>query len=146
FFYCNIESWVLETLPATISPAFFPLVVTGILVFMSGVLLFFSVKSLHTMLTGQVDKERLDLQEGGEEAGRFTALFGYVGIMFLYLVALHYIGFLYSTPFIMLLVSLMLGLRHYVMGMAVYVLFTLALDYAALNFMQIILPTGVLFQ
>lgn len=145
FLYFNIDEWVLETLPATISPAFFPLLVTGLLIFMSGILVFFSFKSLRVMLAGKVDKERLVLQEGGEEAGRMVALICYVGIMFLYLAALHYIGFVYSTPFIMLLVSVMLGLRRWVIGMIAYVLFTLALNYAALNFMQILLPSGVLF-
>ena len=89
------------------------------------------------MLAGKVDEERLELQEGGEEAGRFAALAGYVG--------LHFIGFVYSTPIVMFLVSLMLGLRHWLIGIVCYVLFTLLLNYVAFNFMQIILPTGVLF-
>ena len=87
YFYCHIDQWVIETLPSTISPAFFPSVVIG----------------------------------------------------------LHFIGFVYSTPIVMFLVSLMLGLRHWLIGIVCYVLFTLLLNYVAFNFMQIILPTGVLF-
>ena len=41
--------------------------------------------------------------------------------------------------------ELMLGLRHWLIGIVCYVLFTLLLNYVAFNFMQIILPTGVLF-
>ena len=63
----------------------------------------------------------------------------------LYLIGLHFIGFVYSTPIVMFLVSLMLGLRHWLIGIVCYVLFTLLLNYVAFNFMQIILPTGVLF-
>ena len=133
YFYCHIDQWVIETLPSTISPAFFPSVVTLVLIIMSA------------LLTGKVDEERLELQEGGEEAGRFAALAGYVGILFLYLIGLHFIGFVYSTPIVMFLVSLMLGLRHWLIGIVCYVLFTLLLNYVAFNFMQIILPTGVLF-
>ena len=65
--------------------------------------------------------------------------------LFLYLIGLHFIGFVYSTPIVMFLVSLMLGLRHWLIGIVCYVLFTLLLNYVAFNFMQIILPTGVLF-
>mgnify|MGYP006950672106 CR=1 FL=1 len=62
-----------------------------------------------------------------------------------FLIGLHFIGFVYSTPIVMFLVSLMLGLRHWLIGIVCYVLFTLLLNYVAFNFMQIILPTGVLF-
>ena len=112
---------------------------------MSALLTGFCLRSVRHMLAGKVDEERLELQEGGEEAGRFAALAGYVGILFLYLIGLHFIGFVYSTPIVMFLVSLMLGLRHWRIGIVCYVLFTLLLNYVAFNFMQIILPTGVLF-
>ncbi|MFR5647809.1 MAG: tripartite tricarboxylate transporter permease [Bilophila wadsworthia] len=145
YFYCHIDQWVIETLPSTISPAFFPSVVTLVLIIMSALLTGFCLRSVRHMLAGKVDEERLELQEGGEEAGRFAALAGYVGILFLYLIGLHFIGFVYSTPIVMFLVSLMLGLRHWLIGIVCYVLFTLLLNYVAFNFMQIILPTGVLF-
>ena len=145
YFYCHIDQWVIETLPSTISPAFFPSVVTLVLIIMSVLLAGFCLRSVRHMLAGKVDEERLELQEGGEEAGRFAALAGYVGILFLYLIGLHFIGFVYSTPIVMFIVSLMLGLRHWLIGIVCYVLFTLLLNYVAFNFMQIILPTGVLF-
>ena len=109
YFYCHIDQWVIETLPSTISPAFFPSVVTLVLIIMSALLTGFCLRSVRHMLAGKVDEERLELQEGGEEAGRFAALAGYVGILFLYLIGLHFIGFVYSTPIVMFLVSLMLG-------------------------------------
>ena len=139
YFYCHIDGWVIESMPSTISPAFFPSIVTIVL------LVGFALRALRHMLAGTVDDERLELQEGGEEAGRFVALAGYVGILFLYLIGLEYVGFVFSTPVVMFLVSVMLGLRHWLIGIVCYVLFTLALDYVAFHFMQIILPTGVLF-
>ena len=84
--------------------------------------------------------------QGGEEAGRFLALAGYVGILFLYLIGLHLAGFVYATPVVMLLVSLTLGLRRWLAGLAAYIAFTLAVQHAAFHFMQIILPTGILFE
>lgn len=35
YFYCHIDQWVIETLPSTVSPAFFPSVVTLVLIIMS---------------------------------------------------------------------------------------------------------------
>lgn len=87
----------------------------------------------------------MNFRKAERRPGRFAALAGYVGILFLYLIGLHFIGFVYSTPIVMFLVSLMLGLRHWLIGIVCYVLFTLLLNYVAFNFMQIILPTGVLF-
>ena len=133
YFYCHIDQWVIETLPSTISPAFFPSVVTLVLIIMSALLTGFCLRSVRHMLAGKVDEERLELQEGGEEAGRFAALAGYVGILFLYLIGLHFIGFVYSTPIVMFLVSLMLGLRHWLIGIVCYVLFTLLLNYVAFS-------------
>ena len=75
----------------------------------------------------------------------FQLGFSSLNYSFLYLIGLHFVGFVYSTPVIMLLVSLVLGLRHWLAGLAAYIAFTLAVNYAAFHFMQIILPTGVLF-
>lgn len=69
YFYCHIDQWVIETLPSTISPAFFPSVVTLVLIIMSALLTGFCLRSVRHMLAGKVDEERLELQEGGEEAG-----------------------------------------------------------------------------
>ncbi|WP_298034118.1 tripartite tricarboxylate transporter TctB family protein [uncultured Desulfovibrio sp.] len=146
FLYFNIEHWVLATMPSTLSPAFFPMLITVICLAMSALLLFFSLRSLYHMHAGLVDDERILLQEAGEEAGRFLALAGYVGVLFLYLLCLQYVGFLYSTPIVMLLISLMLGLTRWLTGMVFYILFTLLLDYVAMHLMQIILPQGILFE
>ena len=146
FLYFNIEHWVLATMPSTLSPAFFPMLITVICLAMSALLLFFSLRSLYHMHAGLVDDERILLQEAGEEAGRFLALAGYVGVLFLYLLGLQYVGFHYSTPIVMLLISLMLGLTRWLTGMVFYILFTLLLDYVAMHLMQIILPQGILFE
>lgn len=146
FLHFNIEHWVLATMPSTLSPAFFPMLITAICLAMSALLLFFSLRSLYHMHAGLVDDERILLQEAGEEAGRFLALAGYVGVLFLYLLGLQYVGFLYSTPIVMLLISLMLGLKRWLTGLVFYILFTLLLDYVAMHLMQIILPQGILFE
>ena len=47
FLYFNIEHWVLATMPSTLSPAFFPMLITAICLAMSALLLFFSLRSLY---------------------------------------------------------------------------------------------------
>ncbi|MFR1532756.1 MAG: tripartite tricarboxylate transporter TctB family protein [Bilophila wadsworthia] len=141
YFYCHIDQWVIETLPSTISPAFFPSVVTLVLIIMSALLTGFCLRSVRHMLAGKVDEERLELQEGGEEADASPP------------------SPVTSNPLPTSSAStssdsfnadrhvscvLMLGLRHWLI-IVCYVLFTLLLNYVAFNFMQIILPTGVLF-
>ena len=59
YFYCHIDQWVIETLPSTISPAFFPSVVTLVLIIMSALLTGFCLRSVRHMLAGKVDEERL---------------------------------------------------------------------------------------
>ncbi len=142
----NIDACIEEAMPSAISPAFFPGLISLILACLSALLLAFMLRAAWHMLCGTVDRERLELQEGGEEAGRFLALAGYVGILFLYLIGLHLAGFVYATPVVMLLVSLTLGLRRWLAGLAAYIAFTLAVQHAAFHFMQIILPTGILFE
>lgn len=44
YFYCHIDQWVIETLPSTISPAFFPSVVTLVLIIMSALLTGFCLR------------------------------------------------------------------------------------------------------
>lgn len=143
--YLNMENWVIETMPSTISPAFFPTLTAQLLFLFSLVLVGLSLRDIFLAKSGGSEVQRKKPAQEGE-GGRYLALFGYIGIMFLYLIGMHYVGFVVSTPLIMLAVALLLGIRRWIIGFICYVAFTLVLDYAAFHFMQIILPSGVLFQ
>lgn len=185
----RMDDWVIEAMPATVSPVFFPRLTAMLLTAFSASLVIVSLRALRRGLAennenGVKDENRESLPEGnggaqeaekrdgdaaaetsgdastgedgeaaedgeeesGEDAGRMLALCAYVAVMFLYLAGLHYVGFVISTPPAMLAVGLMLGLRRWLPALICYVAFTLALDYAAFHFMQIILPEGVLFS
>ncbi len=146
FFVSNIHRWVIETLPATIHPVFFPAVVTGFLVFLSVLLVLCNIKALWQVHHGTLNRMQLEQYEGSEDDHRIGAITCYIGIMVIYLVGLHYIGFVYSTPAIMFVLSMMLGLKNRLWGIISYLLFAYALNYVVLNFMQILLPSGVLFK
>lgn len=185
----RMDDWVIEAMPATVSPVFFPRLTAMLLTAFSASLVIVSLRALRRGLAennenGVKDENRESLPDGnggaqeaekrdgdaaaetsgdastgedgeaaedgeeesGEDAGRMLALCAYVAVMFLYLAGLHYVGFVISTPPAMLAVGLMLGLRRWLPALICYVAFTLALDYAAFHFMQIILPEGVLFS
>ena len=57
YFYCHIDQWVIETLPSTISPAFFPSVVTLVLIIMSALLTGFCLRSVRHLLAGKVAED-----------------------------------------------------------------------------------------
>lgn len=140
------DAWIEEAIPGTISAAFFPTLVSWILVGLCLPLTFNSAKAVRHMLEGRVDRERLELAQGGAEAGRFLALFAYVGILFLYLAGLEYLGFLISTPPAMLAIALLLGARRWLLALLAACAFSVALDQAAFHLMQIILPQGSLWS
>lgn len=145
----RMDGWVIEAMPATVSPVFFPRLTAMLLTAFSVSLVIVSLRGLRRAARTRTDAETDGdgtTKETGEEAGQTLALCAYVAVMFLYLAGLHYVGFVISTPPAMLAVGLMLGLRRWLPALICYVAFTLALDYAAFHFMQIILPTGTLFS
>ena len=46
YFYCHIDQWVIETLPSTVSPAFFPSVVTLVHIAISELLVGFCFRAV----------------------------------------------------------------------------------------------------
>ena len=143
FFHAHIDGWVVEAMPSTISPAFFPTVVTRVLIVMSLALVGISSFDVWRMSTGgEVSAE--DVEPEGK--GRMLALLAYVLILFLYLAGMHFVGFVVATPLVMLAVALLLGIRRWFIGLLCYIAFTLALNYASFHYMQIILPAGILFE
>lgn len=140
------DAWIEEAIPGTISAAFFPTLVSWILVGLCLLLTVSSARAVRHMLKGRVDRERLELARAGAEAGRFLALFAYVGILFLYLAGLEYLGFLISTPPAMLAIALLLGARRWLVAILAACAFSVALDQAAFHLMQIILPQGSLWS
>lgn len=140
------EVWIEEAIPGTIPASFFPFLISCLLSVLCFILVINSFRGLWAMYSGTGDKEQKSLEQSAQASGRFLALFAYVGILFLYLIGLDYVGFVYSTPFVMLLISLLLGIKRWIIGFACYCVFAYALDWAALNLMQIILPQGSLWQ
>ena len=148
FLYASIQmpNWVIETMPATVDPAFFPALTSKLMFLFSVVLVGIVLWTMFRKDPGKAGIMRKATEKGAEGTSRVLSLFAYIAIMFLYLIGMHYVGFLISTPLVMLAVALLLGIRHWIIGFACYVAFTFILDYSTFHFMQIILPAGVLFE
>lgn len=140
------NSWIEEAIPGTISAAFFPTLISWFMAILCALLVLISGRAVRHMLEGSVDRERLELAQGGAQAGRFLALFAYLVILFLYLAGLEYLGFLISTPPTMLALALLLGARRWLLALAGACAFSVALDQATFHLMQIILPEGSLWS
>lgn len=141
----NMSKLVIETLPATVKPTFFPRLVSGALAGLSLLLLVTTIidyrKAARSLTTKK--EEPFDVTENGAQ---ISSLILYVAILFLYLLGMKYLGFLLSTPCAMFAVAVQLGLRRYLLGFGIYVMVAFALNYVAFNYMQIMLPSGLLWE
>lgn len=144
FLYSGIDRWVIQTLPSTVSPDYFPRVITVLCIVLSAMLVYFSIFALKTDFKNRVEvvKDEADL----EEDDRIFPIICYISVLFIYIIGLYFVGFVYSTPFIMLFVAISLGLKRIFIGFTVYVLFAFGLNAVVFHLMHIILPVGVLFE
>ncbi len=126
-------------------PVFFPKTVSLIVVALSVLLVFHSLRLWINYKKDKLTHHMRTLVTDHEDDPLLRICL-YIGVLFLYLLGFYYIGFVYTTPIIIVLVALMLGLKNIFLGAIVAILFTLALDYASLQFLQIMLPKGVLFS
>lgn len=120
------------------SPLSFPRFVISIVVALSLVLVITSY-----FWPKKHEKERLSATEA-RHRNIYIPL--YIAILFLYLVLLHYVGFLISTPVIMLMVAFLLQGRNFITLTVGSIIFTVGLYYVALKLMKIMLPGGVFFE
>lgn len=114
----NIDQCMQQVVPSLINPDFFPSVVLNCLIAINLLILILDlcrcrrtslvVSPAGTAVAGAGD-EAPDRVEG--EGGGLTQLFIYIGMLFGYVLGLHWLAFVCATPPVMLLIALMLGLR-----------------------------------
>ncbi|WP_051305279.1 tripartite tricarboxylate transporter TctB family protein [Desulfogranum mediterraneum] len=141
-FLLNMHHFVSGGMSSASSPLAFPRFIISIVVLLS----------LLLMITGWFGKGAVAPSAPGGEEGtdhnpkQTRYLFYYLALLFLYLILLHYLGFMISTPIVMLMVSWLLHGRNLLVLTPLAVGFSVALYYLALHLMKIILPMGVLFE
>ncbi len=148
YFIFNVflESLIEQTFAIAMNQTLFPRAITITVVIMCFLLVFDSIKCYYDYKNGKQSTTIDEYVECSEERIPVGRIILYLIILFGYLAALNYIGFMYSTPIVMLLIATLLGMKKFFLGAIGSILFTIALYYASLYGLQILLPTGVLFQ
>lgn len=142
----HTDEWCISIMPATLGPAFFPAIACSVIVLMSTIILVTHCLSLNNLKNGKSDIIILSMKYAEKEKTDMKMITAYIILLFIYLILFYYIGFIKSTPFIMIAIAYMLGLRKYIIPVfIVFIAFTFFLDYASFIGLQIILPDGELF-
>ncbi len=139
------DDYVIVPIFSSADPVFFPKTVSLCIVVFSALLVFESCSMWINFKKDKITHQMRMLMADHEDNPLLKTVL-YVAVLFLYLIGLHYFGFIYTTPVIIILVALLLGLKNVFIGALLSIVFTLALDYASLRFLQIMLPQGTLFS
>lgn len=141
-----LEDMIEQTLALALDQTLFPKAITITVILMCFLLVFDSVKRYSDFKKGIMTPDICEYLECSEDTIPIFRILAYIGILFLYLIGLYYIGFMYTTPVIIMSIAYLLGMKRIFMGALGAVVFTVALEYASLYCLQIVLPNGVLFE
>lgn len=144
-FYLNADSLIEQSLFGSIDASFFPKIIILCIVIMS-LMLFIDTCMMWNNYKNNKITHKMKALISEKESYPMSGVFIYIGTLFLYLLGFYYIGFIYSTPIIVVLVAYLLGMKNFFIGVSAAIMFTFALDYASLHFLQILLPSGILFE
>ncbi|WP_027857271.1 tripartite tricarboxylate transporter TctB family protein [Marinobacterium jannaschii] len=93
----------------------------------------------------------MKLSKGAELEGQevistegFSGIFIYIGIFIVYWLAVPHLGFMVTTPFVMLGVALLLGGRNWIPIIAMSVITPVLIYYGSREFLRVYLPTWTL--
>lgn len=134
-----------QTLAMALDQTLFPRAITITVIIMCFLLFYDSIKLYIKYKKGIITPEIHEYYECSEEKIPVARILIYIGILFLYLIALYYVGFMYSTPVITLCIAGLLGIKRIFLAAVSAILFTIALYYASFYGLQIMLPSGILF-
>lgn len=143
--YLNADSLIEQSLFGSLDASFFPKIIILCIAIMSLMLLIDTFIMWNNYKKNKITHQMKELIANSEDYP-MVRVFIYIGTLFLYLIGFYYIGFFYSTPIIVVLVAYLLGMKNILIGVVAAIVFTLALDYASLHFLQILLPSGILFE
>lgn len=147
FLFCFFQGDMIEqTLSLALDQTLFPRAITITVIIMCFLLFYDSICLYINHKKGIITPEIHEFYECSEETIPVGRILAYLGILFGYLIALYYIGFMYSTPIVTLCIAGLLGIKRIFLAAISSVLFTVFLYYASFYGLQIILPGGILFE
>lgn len=143
--FANVDKVVEQSVYSSFDSQLFPKATLMLLILLSGILFIDCFRMWNNFKKGNITHYMRTLVTDGEEQYPLGRIFAYLAILFLYLAGFYYLGFVYSTPLVMVCTSYLLGMRNLVFGAIFAIILTLVLDYASLHLLQIMLPEGALF-
>ncbi|MCV6613255.1 MAG: tripartite tricarboxylate transporter TctB family protein [Amphritea sp.] len=115
---------------------FLPRVVAGFIIIFAATI---GIQSLNKLLKAAApDSNEIIITNG------FSGIFIYIGIFVAYWLAVPHLGFLVTTPFIMLAVAILLGGRNWIPIIIVSVITPVLIYYGSREFLRVYLPTWTL--
>ena len=115
---------------------FLPRVVAGLIIIFASTI---AIQSLRKLAAGaQIESKEIIITDG------FFGVFVYIGIFIAYWLAVPYLGFMVSTPLVMIAVALLLGGRNWVPIIAISVITPVLIYYGSREFLRVYLPTWAL--
>lgn len=147
FFLCNMHEYIDEGLPAVVSPLVFPKFIVVIILLFS---VAFLCGSIIAACRIRRDRAAMDSRiaayneadEEEEEHGR--GFYIYIAILIVYYLTFDSLGFLVSTPPVMLAIAWLLGGRRPVLAFASFILFCIVVEQVFYRAMKMALPAGIL--
>lgn len=112
---------------------FLPRVAAGFMILFAGTI---AVQSFLRLAQGA---EQEDLEKITTDG--FSGIFIYVGIFVAYWLAVPHLGFLVTTPLVMISVAILLGGRNWLPMIALSVIIPILIDYGSREFLRVYLPT-----
>jgi len=115
---------------------FLPRVVAGFMLIFSATI---AIQSFNKLAKGaELEGPELIITNG------FSGIFIYIGIFVAYWLAVPYLGFMVTTPFVMLGVAVLLGGRNWIPLIALSVITPVLIYYGSREFLRVYLPTMAL--
>ncbi len=112
---------------------FLPRVVAGLMILFAGTI---AIQSFLKLAQGAEQEDLEKITTHG-----FSGIFIYVGIFVAYWLAVPHLGFLVTTPLVMLSVAILLGGRNWLPMIALSVITPILIDYGSREFLRVYLPT-----
>ena len=112
---------------------FLPRVVAGLMILFAATI---AIQSLRKLALGAAPEGQELIATDG-----FSGIFIYIGIFVAYWLAVPHLGFVVSTPFVMLAVAILLGGRQWIPLITMSVITPLLIYYGSREFLRVYLPT-----
>ncbi len=143
--YLNTDSLIISTFFLGADSTVFPKAISLATSVLCALLIINSITIYINYKKNKITDYMKTMVSGNEEYYPAARILIYLFTLVLYCLGFYYLGFLISTPFVLIIVGYLLGLKRIFIAIIFAIAFTILLDYGTLHFLQILLPRGELW-